>query len=329
MGAINLSSKLGENLLINPSMDLWQRGIAFVGIANDDYFADRFIYGKSGTMVHDINRSTDVPVSNLLNYSSFMNVTTAQASITAGDFTTIQQRIEGFNARKVHGKNIFIKFKVKATKPGIYCAALVNGAADRNYIVEYTVDSANTWEEKTVRIKHDLTGTWLKDNGIGLRIIWTIAAGSTFQGSADAWQAGNLFATANQVNGVDAVNNEFRIAQVQLHEGIDEIPFEDLVRDIQQELELSQRYFENISDFRYSGGIQAAQQKYYPIYFKVDKRIVPVMTGTCVAVYNCTSGSMTFTNISVDRVDTYRGGTTGSLYHVAADVSDCTADAEL
>ena len=61
MVKMNLSSKIGENLIINPSFDIWQRGISFVSIANATYFADRYVYNKVGTMVHDVDRSTDIP----------------------------------------------------------------------------------------------------------------------------------------------------------------------------------------------------------------------------------------------------------------------------
>lgn len=297
MVAINLSSKIGENLIINPLMDLWQRGTSFTGVSNGDYTVDRFAYFKNGTMIHDIDRSTDVPTDSLAKFSTFINCTTAQASITAGDFAYKQQIIEGYNLRKIKGKNIFISFRVKSAKTGIHCVAFRNSANGRSYIAEYTINAADTYETKILRIKHDPTGTWDYESGSGLKVAWILAAGSTFQTTSDSWQAGNFLATANQVNVCDTINNEFRITQVQLHEGLDEIPFERLIRDFNTELELVQRYFEksyeletalasitqdnvskNVTTDLGGGGIN--------VFYNVKKRILPT-----IVVYNPNDGA--------------------------------------
>lgn len=296
MTGISLASKLGENLIINPTFDLWQRNTTFTSIVSGNYFADRFQYWQSGAAVHDINRSTDVPTiseSGFPNtYSAFLNTTTLDASVDAGDATLINYKIEGYDFRKVSGKNIYMSFWVKSTKTGIHCVAFQNGVPDRSYVVEYTINTTNTWEKKTIRLQHDSTGTWDYTSSIGLMVYWTLGAGATFQTTADTWQTGNFFATANQVNGVDAVNNEFRLAQVQLHEGIDEIPFNRLARDFATELQMCQRYFEKtwnigtavgtntLTGTHHINGFSQASAKdvVWCDEFTVNKRSTPTMT---------------------------------------------------
>ncbi|GAF71435.1 unnamed protein product, partial [marine sediment metagenome] len=156
-------------------------------------------------------------------------------------------------------------FYVKATKIGTYCFTLMNGDSDRSYVSEYTVNVSNTWEKKTIRLKHDETGTWDLLNGIGMRVIWTISAGTDFQTTADSWNGGNFISTSNQVNGCDAINNEFKITQIQLHEGVDEIPFNELTRDFGSEVTLCQRYYEksgNLSTVP-NGGVIGLTKKVY------------------------------------------------------------------
>lgn len=294
MQAINLGSKLGENLIINPTFDIWQRANSFTSIAGGSYFADRFLYSKTGAVVHDVNRSADVPTlqqSGFQNkYSALLNVTTADVAIDVGDFSMIHQRIEGYNFRKLAGKNMVLSFWVKATKTGVYCVALRNSSQTKSYVVEYNINQPNTWEKKTIKIKHDTAGTWDYENGLGVDITWALACGSNFHTTPNSWQDGGFLATANQVNGTDAINNEFRIAQVQLHEGIDEIPFSKLIRDFASELQLCQRYFEKSYDIDVpvgtitSAGVfhfllaqqGTANEARMTSFFAVKKRTIPV-----------------------------------------------------
>jgi len=262
---ISLANNFGENLIINGLMDIWQRNITFTSIANATYGADRFIYEKVGTMVHDLNRSVDVPNNSVAKYSAFLNVTTAQPSLGVGDFVSYSQRIEGYNLRKIKGKDFVVNFKVKSPKTGIHCASFRNGANDKSYVVEYTVNVANTWESKSIRVKHDATGTWDYVENLGLNVTWVLGAGTNFHTTANSWQIGNFLSTANQVNCVDAINNEFRITEVSIHVGLQEIPFEDLMRGYAHELSLCQRYFSKTYDIdvpvgsitSFSGGVVA------------------------------------------------------------------------
>src|SRR4051812_38977669 len=76
-----------KNAIINGDFPFWQRATNFVGIIAGAYSADRFLYQKGGTMVHDISRSTDVPTvaqaGRLFNYSLLVDCQTIDAAIAA------------------------------------------------------------------------------------------------------------------------------------------------------------------------------------------------------------------------------------------------------
>jgi hypothetical protein len=125
----------------------------------------------------------------------------------------------------------------------VHCVGLANSAtSDRSYVKEYTITTANTWEYKTITVSGGLitSGTWDWTNGIGLRLRFTLAAGTTFHTTADAWQTGDFFATANQVNVMDNTSNDFFLTGVQLEPGPVATPFEQ--RPIGTELALCKRY---------------------------------------------------------------------------------------
>lgn len=236
-----------RNAIINGAMDIWQRGTSFAAAADNQFSADRWFYSKSGAMVHTLSRSTDVPTvaqaGRLFNYSLLVDCTTVDSSIAAGDYAMVGQRIEGFNWAAFAQRALTLSFWVKATKTGTYCVSVINSGSDRSYVGTYTVNAADTWEYKTVSVTASPSaGTWNYDTGVGARIHFALASGSTYQTTAGAWQTGNFIATSGQVNACDSTSNDFRIVGVQLETGSQATPFEN--RGIAQELAMCQRYYE-------------------------------------------------------------------------------------
>lgn len=269
----------GKNLIINGDMRIAQRGTSFAGASSGDYSLDRWAYNHVGASVVTVTQDTSVP-DNAFSRSFKVDVTTADASIAAGDLALINQKIEGLNCiglaqGTANAKTIAASFRVSSPKAGIHCVAIRNSALDRNYITEYTVAVADTWETKTVIIALDQSGTWLETNGNGLDLGFALAAGSTYQGAADTWQAGNLFATANQVNCLDNTANNFLITGVQLEVGSVATAYEQ--RLFGTELALCQRYYETTSEvlaYIDSGTATSAKIAWY---FKTKKRAAPTI----------------------------------------------------
>lgn len=232
-----------RNKIRNGRMDIAQRGTTFAAITNGAYCLDCWGFANTSAAILTASQQASGP-----NYefptALRLAVTTADAAIAAGDQATVGTVIEGFNVRDLIGKDFILGFWVKSPKAGKHCVAFRNSGTDRSFVAEYTVNTANTAEIKVVAVPGGLptAGAWDWASGAGLRVSWALAAGATYQTTADAWQAGNFVATANQVNCLDGVGNAFEITGVQLEPGLIATPFEH--RFIDAELALCQRFFE-------------------------------------------------------------------------------------
>lgn len=278
-GGVNDKS-LFRNAIINGDMRIAQRGTSFAAVANGDYTIDRWRYYKLGTMVHTITQDSTAPAQ--FGYSIKLDCTTADASIATGDYCMIRQLVEGYNFRKFVGQTATLSFWVRAGQTGTMCVAFTNSGADRSYVSEVTINAANTWEKKSVTLDFDYSGgTWDYTNGIGIKIDFMLACGSTFHTTPDAWQTGLYLATSNQTNFCDNTANNVWITGVQLELGSVATDFEFL--DIETELAHCQRYYEigKSSQFLWipsgsptSGSV--VSRNMYP--YKVTKRAQAVPT---------------------------------------------------
>lgn len=238
------------NPIINGSMEVWQRNTAFTGLSTNAYTADRWIFHTSSAAVVTVNRSTTVPTLTqagvLFNYSLEVDITTADASIAAGDWAAVSQVIEGYNWRYFAQRQFTVSFWVWSSKTGTHCVSFRNNAAgtpDRSYIGTYSVSVASTWEYKTITVSPSPSaGTWNYTNGAGLMVTFTLATGSTFQTTAGAWQTGNYLGTSAQVNCLDSTANFFRVTGVKLEEG--PIATKLPMVDFEQELDRCLRYYQ-------------------------------------------------------------------------------------
>jgi hypothetical protein len=291
-----------RNRIINGNFDIAQRGTSFAAIANAAYSLDRWTWGQAGAMVCTVTQSTDVP-NNTFQSSYKVDVTTVDSSIAAGDYAFISQKIEGYNVRDLIGTTFTVSFWVKSPKTGVHCVSFSNSGQNRSYIKEYTIAVVNTWEYKTVTVTGGLitAGTWNWTNGEGLEVGFSLATGSTYQTTSDAWQTGDFLGTANQVNVMDNTANDFFLTGVQLEPGTVATPFER--RSYGQELTLCQRYFEKSygqsqalgtieENHATWGSVNSADTTLVVMQqtYKVTKRVAPTVT-----VYNtATGGTGTF-----------------------------------
>ena len=275
-----------KNKIINGNFQYFQRGVSLaISNVTSPYLADRWTTHRVGaSWGYTVARSTDVPSTSTSEYSMQISTTTA-AAMAVGDYAILSQSIEGNILRGFKNKKMVVSFWVKSTKTGVFCAQVCSNAApNRRYLVEYTVNTSNTWEKKTFRFTHDSSGTWDYTTGSGLLLIFTVAAGNNYIVTANSWQttAANAFKTSNQVNGMDNVANVFKIADVVMvedNEGQTREPdFMYAGRDIFEELQLCQRYYE-ICPFT---GLGPGRDLYHNTQYKVPKRATPVLSFTSI-----------------------------------------------
>lgn len=287
-----------QNKLINGAFDYWQRNTTFANATNV-YTADRWFAAKTGSMQVTISRSTDVPAQSSSLFSYLATVTTAQPSLAASDLYSIEQRIEGSVLRSFKGKKLVLTFWVKSNKTGTYSVALRNNANDRSFVASYSISSANTWERKTIRLNHDATGSWLYNEQLGMRMNFVIAAGSSFNTTAGLWQAGNFISTSSQVNAADTISNTFQLDDVMLAEDSEgqlrEPEFQFAGRDVFEELQLCQRYYE-VGLVSSSSTASSSFSRWCSTY-KVTKRISsPSVSYTIITGNNATAPTVIVSN---------------------------------
>lgn len=288
---VNKNLVIGGNFDTNP----WQRGTSFTAPATTTYTADRFSWVTVGAGVVNILKTADAPTvaeSGIFSSNCFhVDVTTADGSLAATDIYRATYKIEGYDWAQIAQRAFTISFWVKSTKTGIFSVAFQNSGADRSYVAEYTVDTTDTWEKKTITVSASPSaGTWLYTNGVGLVVTWIIAAGSNFTTSTlDTWNSDALIASSNQVNGMDADTNNFKLQLIQIEAGSNATGFQ--VRSVETELALCQRYYEKTFNQGTtpavgagSGGalsnttVATSTPSASNWLYKVNKRAVPTIT---------------------------------------------------
>jgi len=243
----NASSNFSfKNRIINGAMVIDQRNAgASVTPTNVQYSLDRwqsFVSAASKFTVQQ-NAGSVTPPAGFINY---LGATSSSAySLAAGDYFTIQQRIEGYNVSDLNfgssnAKTITVSFWVRSSLTGTFGGAISNGAQNRGYPFTYTISSANTWEQKSVTIAGDTTGTWETTNGNGMFVIFSLGTGTTYSGTAGAWAGSALLSATGATSVVGTNGATFYITGVQLEKGSTATSFD--YRPYGTELALCQRY---------------------------------------------------------------------------------------
>ena len=151
-----------------------------------------------------------------------VDVTTADASVASGDIMSIKHIIEAQNCQLLRygdstAKDVTLSFWMKSPKTGTHCVSLYQSDTGRGYIKEFTIASANTWEQFKITFPGDTGGAGINDDtGSGLNIDWPLICGTGEQGSADSWLASGKTATSNQQNLTDNTSNDVYLTGVQL-----------------------------------------------------------------------------------------------------------------
>jgi hypothetical protein len=213
-------------------------------------------------------------------------------SVGAGDFFGIEQRIEGQNIDDLSfgtagAKTVTLSFWVRSSLTGTFGGVFNNGGivgAARSYPFTYAISSANTWEQKTVTVNGDTSGTWITTNGLGLQVIFALGVGTTYSTTAGSWTGGNAsiggYVSATGATSVVGTNGAtFYITGVQLEVGPAATEFER--RPIGTELALCQRYYETLAND--TEGVSLVS--YFHLtninrsrwFFKVTKRAQPTV----------------------------------------------------
>jgi hypothetical protein len=234
-----------KNRIINGAMVIDQRNAgASVTPADVQYTLDRWKSAVSAASKFTIQQVSTAPTG----FNNSLKITSLSAySIISTSYFGTAQSIEGYNVADLgfgtaNAKTITISFWVRSSLTGTFGGCIRNENADRGYPFTYTILVADTWEQKTVTIAGDTTGTWNTTNGVGLQVCFSIGTGSSYSATAGAWTStAYLFSATGATSLVGTNGATLYITGVQLEQNTSATPFER--RLYNQELANCQRYY--------------------------------------------------------------------------------------
>ena len=277
-----------KNRIINGAMVIDQRNAgASVTIATSGtYTLDRWVGWATPTSKYSIEQ-TITGVAAPAGFAEYLGVTSLSAySITSGDLFTVNQPIEGFNVADLawgsaSAATVTLSFWVRSSLTGTFGGSVQNSAQNRSYPFTYTISAANTWEQKSVTIAGDTSGTWGTGNGVGIRLHIGLGVGSTYSGTAGSWAGANYLSATGATSVVGTNGATFYITGVQLEKGSTATSFD--YRPYGTELALCQRYFWNGSvfpSFTASTVRDGGNFANMPMQNPVQMRVTPTATTT-------------------------------------------------
>ena len=295
-----------KNRIINGNMRIDQRNAgASVTPANGGYTLDRWQTYINPLGKYTVQQDAGA-VTPPVGFTNYLGATsTSSYSITSGDYFSITHNIEGYNIADLawgtaDAKTVTISFWVRSSLTGTFGGALRNSVANRSYPFSYTISVANTWEQKTITIPGDTTGTWVTDNGKGVALLFGLGVGSTRSGTAGSWAAANYISSTGATSVVGTSGATLYITGVQLEVGDTATDFENL--QYGQQLAMCQRYFEIMgSSGSTSNGyavcaVISSTLTRGNLWFKTEKRATPTITvaGTWYSLPQSITASASF-----------------------------------
>jgi len=242
-----------KNIIYNGDMAVAQRATSVTGITScgTNYFTcDRWGICEAGDATITIAQSSVSPEG--FNNSLKLDVTTADTSLATTQYMSFFQKFEGLDLQQLNwgtsnAKSVTLSFHVKSNKTGTYVVNLTAADATNKYQSQtYTIDSADTWEKKTITYIGETTTAIPDDNTDGALLEWGLASGTAYTSggaTGKAWSSAvtSYFGGLN-VNILDHTDNEFLLTGVQLEVGQVATPFEHI--DFATNLAKCQRYYQ-------------------------------------------------------------------------------------
>jgi hypothetical protein len=308
-----------KNRIINGGMDIDQRNNgASVTPVSGQYLLDRWFYGATQTSKATAQQSSTAPTGFA---KSFLITSSSAYSVVSSDYFFVQQPIEGFNFSDLawgtaNAATVTLSFWVRSSLTGSFGGFIRNGAANRSYPFTYTISSANTWEQKSVTIAGDTTGTWTTDNSASALIGFSLGAGSTFSGTAGAWAAGNFISATGATSVVGTNGATFYITGVQLEKGSTATSFD--YRPYGTELALCQRYYQTTFAY-YEASATSGIDYSATAYGATQMRSSPTATGTSTGAVNFPASAGSLNVLDTRTVyDRRRASGTGGAYFITS-----------
>jgi hypothetical protein len=215
--------------------------------------------------------------------------------LSADDYLRLDQKIEAQDLQHLkygtaNAESITVSFWVRSAKTGTYTVELQHGENPSTFRyagLQYTINSANTWEKKALTFSGQTANAINNDSGNGLEIHWYLAVGSAYTSggyTAGTFRESNGTSTrcsGQTANLADSTSNDWHITGVQLELGSTATDFEH--RSYGEELALCQRYYHATQSAFIS---HAANGFVFNLQFPVAMRATPSQTHSYSGVAN-------------------------------------------
>jgi hypothetical protein len=234
-----------KNRILNGQMVIDQRnaGASVTLGSGNTYILDRWECSASVASKFSAQQSSTAPTGFI---NSTLYTSLSAYTVGAGEIFTFRQKIEGLNIADLawgtaSASTVTLSFWVRSSLTGTFGGALNNSGFARSYPFTYTISSANTWEQKTLTIAGDTSGTWLTTNGVGLNVNFGLGCSSSNSGTAGSWSSNDYRSATGATSVVGTNGATFYITGVQLEKGSTATSFD--YRPYGTELQLCQRYY--------------------------------------------------------------------------------------
>jgi len=290
-----------RNLIINGDMSIAQRGTTS-GITSSSFGGpDRFRFGISSSGTFTVSQDTDTPTGQGFGKSYKVDCTSSTASPTT---IALQHRLEGQMLQSLkfgtsNAESFTISFWVKSNLTGTSVLEIFQEDASNTSIGKtFTINSANTWEKKTLTFVGDTSNSLTNDNSKQLELNWWLGASSTYTSGTlpSTWSAR---VNANRAAGLDiniasSTSNEFYITGVQLEVGTSASDFEFLPYDVN--LQRCQRYYQKSYNIGTTAGTATSDGIMIGIrgdgaFASVTRLPVRMRTAPTLTIYSNTTGA--------------------------------------
>ena len=160
-GALDNTPSVNDSLVINGACQVAQRGNVSLAASSTKYTAvDRFELQQQLLDQGAVTTSQSKDSPDDFAHSLKVDVTTAESNVSTTEFSRINYFIEGQDLQQLNygtssAKSLTISFYVKSNQTGNFAFQVVNNDFGRARSAPYTINAANTWEQKTLTIPGD------------------------------------------------------------------------------------------------------------------------------------------------------------------------------
>ena len=300
-----------KNRIINGAMVINQRAFnGSISATGATYTLDRWTVYATQASKMSVSQNTG-SVTPPVGFVNYLGITSSSAyTPLTSDVFHLSQYIEGYNwADAMYGtasaKTLTLTFWVRSSLTGIFAGSLENVNNDRAYPFTYSINAANTWEQKTITVAGDTTGTWNTGIERGLSVRWNLLAGTDYNGTVNTWQSGDKRSVSGTVGLLGTNGATFYITGVQVELGSVATDFD--YRDYGIELAMCQRYYyvhasgasKPLSLGSYSGTNYIEGYAPFKVSMRISPSLVTVSGTNYYGIYRAGAAD-TFNSLSLD-----------------------------